>query len=236
LSAPSKRAAYAAWIKLLSLKVRLGIKEEECLNFETSKILGGVGAILMFIGVLPLFAYSGIISLVGLILALIAFKGLADYYSEAGIFNNALYAVITAIVGGIVTVAVVFIALVDFLTELGLSLGNVAEWSTELSGIDWATIGFDIIGNFITYILLALVVLFVFVIITTILLRKSLGLLSAKSGVGLFGTTGLLILIGAVLTIIAIGLVLIWIAMLILAIAFFTMKPQASQPAAPAQM
>ncbi|MBN1245190.1 DUF996 domain-containing protein, partial [Candidatus Bathyarchaeota archaeon] len=74
------------------------------MNFETSKNLGGVGAILMFIGVLPLFAYSGVISLVGLILTLIAVKGLADYYSEAGIFNNALYAVITAIAGGIATV------------------------------------------------------------------------------------------------------------------------------------
>jgi uncharacterized membrane protein len=73
-------------------------------------------------------------------------------------------------------------------------------------------------------------VLFVFVIITAILLRKSLGLLSAKTGVGLFGTTGLLILIGAVLTIIAIGLLLIWIAMLILAIAFFSIKPQQAQP------
>jgi len=207
------------------------------LNIETSKNLGGVGAILMFIGVLPLFAYSGVISLIGLILTLIAVKGLADYYSEAGIFNNALYAVITAIVGGIVTVAVAFVALVDFLAELGLSMGNVAEWSTQLPTMDWTTVGFDIIGNFVAYILLALVVLFVFVIITAILLRKSLGLLSAKTGVGLFGTTGLLILIGAVLTIIAVGLILIWVAMLILAIAFFSIKPQ--QPAtaaAPSQM
>ena len=203
------------------------------MNIETSKNLGGVGAILIFIGVLPLFAYSGIISLVGIILTLIAVKGLADYYSEAGIFNNALYAVITAIVGGIVTAGVAFVALVDFLSELGLSLGNVGEWSTQLPTMDWTTIGFDIIGNFVAYILLALVVLFVFVIITAILLRKSLGLLSAKTGVGLFGTTGLLILIGAVLTIIAVGLILIWVAMLILAIAFFSIKPQQPASAAP---
>ncbi|MBN1244524.1 DUF996 domain-containing protein, partial [Candidatus Bathyarchaeota archaeon] len=159
---------------------------------------------------------------------------LADYYSEAGIFNNALYAVITAIAGGIATVAVVFIALVDFLAELGLSIGNVAEWSTELPAMDWTTIGFNVIGDFVAYILLALVVLFVFVIITAILLRKSLGLLSAKTGVGLFGTTGLLILIGAVLTIIAVGLILIWVAMLILAIAFFSIKPQQAQATAQA--
>jgi len=199
------------------------------LNLETSKNLGGVGAILIFIGVLPLFAYSGIISLVGLILVLIGLKGLADYYSEAGIFNNALYGVITAIVGGLVFVGVAFIALVDFLNELGLTIENVADWSAELSAMDWTTVGFNIIGDFVAYILLALVVLFVFVIITAILLRKSLGLLSTKTGVGLFGTTGLLILIGAVLTIIAVGLLLIWIAMLILAIAFFSIRAQQAQ-------
>lgn len=206
-------------------------KEEKSLNFETSKYLGGIGAILMFIGVLPLFAYSGIISLVGLILVLIALKGLADYYKEGGIFNNALYGVITAIVGGVVFVGVVFFALVDFLAEFGLAVGNVAEWSTELSQVDWTTIDFSIIGNFAAYIFLGLIVLFVFVIITAVLLRKSLGLLSTKTGVGLFGTTGLLILIGAVLTIIAVGLILIWIAMLLLAVAFFSIKPQEAQPA-----
>ncbi len=204
------------------------------MNLDTSKNLGGIGAVLMFIGVLPLFAYSGVISLVGLILVLVAFKGLADYYGEAGIFNNALYAVITAIIGGIVTLAVIIIAAVGLLAEFGLSFANMADWPTALTGIDWTTVGFNIIWNFIAYVLLALVVLFVFVIITAILLRKSLGLLSAKSGVGLFGTTGLLILIGAVLTIIAIGLILIWIAMLILAVAFFQIKPQQAQPATPA--
>ena len=206
------------------------------MNFDTSKNVGGVGAILIFVSVLLSYAsaFSGVVSLVGLILVLIAFKGFADYYNEAGIFNNALYGVITAIVGGIATVAVVFIAAVDFVSELGLSFANVADWSAELAAMDWTTVGFEIIGSFLTYILLALVVLFVFVIITAILLRKSLGLLSAKTGVGLFGTTGLLILIGAVLTIIAIGLILIWIATLILAIAFFSMKPTQPQSAMPA--
>jgi uncharacterized membrane protein len=202
------------------------------LNFDTSKNLGGVGALLVFIGIIPFFAYSGIISLIGIILVLIALKGLADYYTEAGIFNNAFYAVITAIVGGVATVAVAFVALVGFFTELGLNMANIADWSTDLSAIDWTTMGFDVIGNFVAYILLALVVLFVFVVITAIFLRKSLGLLSNKTGVGLFGTTGLLILVGAVLTIIAIGLILVWIAMLILAIAFFQMKPQQPTSAA----
>jgi uncharacterized membrane protein len=86
---------------------------------------------------------------------------------------------------------------------------------------------------FLTAILVVLVVLFFTAIIVAIFMRKSLNTLSAKTGVGLFGTTGLLLLIGAVLTIIAVGFILIWIAMLIMAIAFFSMKPQ--QPQATAQ-
>jgi len=180
----------------------------------------------------------GIVSLVGLILTLIAVYGLANYYRESGIFNNALYAVITAIVGGIVFVAVVFLALFDFFVDLGftIGIGNLADWATELSQIDWTNIGFNIIGSFLVYILLALVVLFVFVVITAVFLRKSLGLLSAKSGVGLFGTTGTIILVGAVLTIIAIGILLVWVALLLLAAAFFSIKPQQAPPPPPTQV
>jgi len=82
---------------------------------------------------------------------------------------------------------------------------------------------------FLTAILVVLVILFFTAIIVAIFMRKSLNALSAKTGVGLFGTTGLLLLIGAVLTIIAVGFILIWIAMLILAIAFFSMKQEKAQ-------
>ena len=202
---------------------------------ESSKNLGGIGAILMFIGFLPYASLYGILSLVGLILVMVAMYGLAKHYMESGIFNNALYGVITAIVGIMLFAVVVVYALFDFFAELGLTIGmgNFADWAAGLTQMDWANMGFSIIGNFIVYILLALVVLFVFIVITAIFLRKSLKLLSAKTGVGLFGTTGLIILIGAVLTIIAIGLLLLWIALLLLAVAFFQIKPQQTQPPPP---
>ena len=53
------------------------------MELESSKNLGGVGALLIFIG--PLFTalpgiggYTGLLSLIGAILVLIAFKGFAD--------------------------------------------------------------------------------------------------------------------------------------------------------------
>jgi uncharacterized membrane protein len=207
-------------------------------TLETNKNLGGIGAILMFLGILPYISFYGIIPLVGLILVLIAMYGLASDYRESGIFNNALYGVITAIVGGILFVAVAVYALFDFFAGLGLTIGfgNFADWATALTQIDWTSIGLSLIGNFITYILLDLVILFVFIVITAILLRKSLGLLSAKSGVGMFGTTGTIILVGAILTIIAIGLIIVWVALLLLAIAFFSIKSQQAPPPAPSQL
>lgn len=50
----------------------------------------------------------------------------------------------------------------------------------------------------------------------------ALGFLCArdKTGVGLFGTAGIIVLIGAVLTIIAIGLLLLLIVLIIFTVAF----------------
>jgi uncharacterized membrane protein len=210
------------------------------LNFETSKNLGGVGAILMFIGFILPAATGGfglLLSLIGLILVLIGLKGFADYYNEAGIFNNFLYGTIAGVVGvvvaGLAFVFTVFTMLTDFLyTVFPTWDGNLSS----LSGLtpDVSAIDPFALMPFLTAFLVILVILFFTAIIVAIFMRKSLNTLSAKASVGLFGTAGLLLLIGAVLTIIVIGLILIWIATLILAIAFFSMKPQQSQSAMPA--
>ena len=198
------------------------------MTLESSKNLGGVGAILLFIGVLPWIApYGWVLGLVGLILAMMGFKGLADYYKETGVFNNALYAIILAVIGVVVFAALLFTAFVGVLADLGLTVANIAEWSGTFTQLD--LVGTSILWDFVAQILLAGVVLWICLIIAAVLLRKSLGVVSAKSGVGLFGTTGLLILIGAVIPLI--GLLLIWISLLLMAVAFFSLRPQQAQPA-----
>lgn len=204
------------------------------MTLESNKNLGGIGAILMFIGVLPVISFYGITSLVGLILVLIAMYGLANYYNESGIFNKALYGAITAIVGIVVAVAIFFTAAIGFLSKI-LPNWN-GDWASllQINLADISTnIVFSDIAPFLAMILLGLVILYVAAIITALFLRKSLGLLSAKTGVGLFGTTGLLILIGAIIPII--GLLLIWIALLLLAAAFFSIRPQQAQLATPTE-
>ena len=220
--------------KAFILNERNEITRKKSMTMETSKNLGGIGALLIFVG--PLLGYlpgiggfGGILSLIGAILVLIALKGFADYYRETGIFNNGLYALITAIAGGVLIVALVIFAFVDLFAELGLDMRNIQDWSA-ISQILPEVTNFDMILRFAGIALLALVVLFLVLVFTAFFLRRSLGLMATKTGVGLFGTAGLLLLIGAVLTIIIIGIFLVWIALLLVSIAFFSVRVQQMPP------
>ncbi|MEM0313584.1 MAG: DUF996 domain-containing protein [Candidatus Bathyarchaeia archaeon] len=211
------------------------------MDFESSKNLGGIGAILVVIGVLGTLGmpYAGLLSLVGFILVLISLKGMADYYKEGGIFNNALYGFITVIVGVIIFIAVAAVMVLSVLASAAIDWTNPSAIQEYLMGMDMS----DIMA-FAGTILLALVVLFVFMIVSAVLFRKSLNSLSEKSEVKLFSHAGLLWLIGAVLSIIGIGIILIWIAWILIAVGFFSMKkitaeaapspqvPSSSQPPA----
>jgi uncharacterized membrane protein len=203
------------------------------MEIGTSKILGGVGALLMFIGIIPYINYFGVIEVIGLILVMVALYSLASHYREGGIFNNALYALIIGIVGGVVSVAVVIITVLTSLTDFLYTL--FPDWNGDWAALSGLTpnpsnFSLDSIMPFLTGLFAMLLILWVSAIIAAFFIRRSLGTLSAKSGVGLFSTAGLLILIGAVLIILfGIGLILIWISALLVAIAFFQLRPQEVQ-------
>ena len=209
---------------------------------ETARNLGGVGALLLVIAGLAFFANAAfaLLGLVGIILILIALKGMADTFSDGRIFNNGLYSLIVIIVG-------VFAFIGALIASFLFFIGNLPDWARpyvdaknwqglatafQNRAMDPASFGslFTLIGA----VLLALIVLFVFAVIAMLFLRRSLGILSTKTGVGLFGTSGLLLLIGAVLTPILIGFLLIWIGWILLTVAFFSVRTVApSQPAPP---
>ncbi len=196
---------------------------------QTSKNLGGVGALLLFIGPLLSFVHflGGLLGLIGFILVLIALKSFADHYNDAGIFNNALYGFITTIVGIVIALGAFIATALNVVADLGITdWTDAAEWTEVMT----AETAFDSILKLLGGIIIAFVILFAFAILTAFLYRRSLETLASKSGVGLFGTAGLLLLVGAVLTIIVIGFLLIWISFLLIAIAFFSMKPTAVEP------
>ena len=204
------------------------------MSIETSKILGGIGALLMFIGVIPYINSFGAIELIGIILVMVALYDLSGYYKDGSIFNNALYGIIIGVAGVVISVAIVFIAVLTSLTDFLYEV--FPEWNgdlTALSGLtpDPSNIDISKIGLFLGGLFTVLLVLWIFSILVTFFFRRSFGTLSEKSGAGLFSTTGLLLLIGAILIIlIGVGLILIWICALLLAIAFFQLKPQQEQP------
>ena len=202
------------------------------MTLESSRTLGGIGAILLLIGLIP-FAepYLGVIALIGFILVLIALHGLGNFYKEDRIFDNALYGFIAAIVG--VVAAVVAAIYIIFYTSIVTSFldkiypGWNGSWSS-LVGLTPTTSGitFQDVAPVLGAVFSVLAILWVFLIISSFFNRRSLTMLSTKTSVGLFSTAGLLLLIGAVLVIVFIGIVLMWIAVLLMAIAFFQIKPK----------
>ncbi len=212
------------------------------MNLESSKNLGGIGAILILVGSLVTSYTFGILDLIGVILVFIALNGLADYYHERGIFTNAIYSLVAGIVGVVVAAAAALYIIFDttILTNL---LRNIyptwnGSWSTISSLRGMTPVTSNITTSDVTSALgavfLVLVILWVFAIVAAFFARRSLKTLSAKASVHLFSTAGLLLIIGAFLTIIFIGAILMWIAALLIAIGFFQIKPQPEQPVATA--
>jgi uncharacterized membrane protein len=209
------------------------------MTLESSKTLGGVGAILLLIGTVPFGEpYLGVLALVGFILVLVGLHGLADYYKENGIFNNALYGFIAAIVGVVAAVvAAVYVIfytsiLTDFLHKIypgwNGSFSSLVGLTPNTSNLTASDLR-PVLGAAFS----VLAILWIFLMISAFFNRRSLKMLSTKTSVGLFSTAGLLLIIGAILTIVLIGLVLMWVAVLLIAIAFFQIQPQPERPVAP---
>ncbi len=199
--------------------------------------MAGIGALLIFVGSLvspyatPL--GGGILAIIGLIIMLIGVNNLAGYYREPGMFNNMLYATLTEIVGGIVAIAVAIGLILNSLTNFLNKIfpGWDGNWFS-LSGMTPVTTNLTLndVVPFIVAGIGVFVILVVTAIIYAVFMRRSLSLLKNRSGIGLFGTTGAVLLIGALLTIIFVGYLIIWITFLMLAIAFFRLTPQSVQP------
>jgi uncharacterized membrane protein len=214
------------------------------MTLDSSKNLGGIGAILLLIGIIglvtePLLALAGI---VGAIMLLVGLHGLANYYKESSIFNNALFGFISLIIGGIVG----FASLVYLLFATTFGRDFIAVLYPGFNG-DWTTLpNLTINANFnpadlvpfVAPILSVWVIFCIFLIGASVFTWLSLKHVAAKTNVALFSTAGIILLIGAFLTIIFIGAFLMLIALLLVAIAFFqihppplTTEPTATQPA-----
>jgi uncharacterized membrane protein len=212
------------------------------MTLESAKYMGGVGSLLLVIGGIALFSnpFFALLGLVGFILILVALNGMASFYGDRGIFNNALYAFIAGIIGAVAFIGTLIVALLSFVANLpswAKPYVDAQDWQGLSTAFQQHITDFSSFWNTFSGIVLtlvvALIVLFVFLVVAFFFFRRSLGRLSTKTHVGLFGTAGLLMLIGAILTIILIGFLLIWIGLILLTIAFFSVREAAPTPAQP---
>jgi uncharacterized membrane protein len=161
------------------------------MSLESNKSLGGIGAILLAIPFL---------SLIGIILVLIAMKGMADYYDDNEIFQNAVYGFIFGFIGVIALIAVIIMFAFGFAT---------------ISPVTVPLAGFGLL-------IIAIVILYLFSLIGAIFYKKSLDSLSEKSKEQMFTTAGLILLIGAAIPLI--GEILKFVAWILAAVGFFSIK------------
>jgi uncharacterized membrane protein len=168
------------------------------MSLESGKNLAGIGSIFLVIPV-------PFLSIVGIIMVLFGMKNLSQAYNDQSIWKNTLYAVIFGIIG----------IIASGLTLVSLFFGGIFTAATLGVGETTGIIGL-ILG-----VILFLVVAFIFYLLEAIYIRRAFDSLATKSGVGLFRTGGLLLLIGAILTIFIVGLFLIFVAWILILVAFF---------------
>ena len=171
------------------------------MSLESNKSLGGVGAIFLAIPFL---------NLIGIILLLLAMKGMSEHYKEDNIFKNALYGFLFGIIGVIALIAVVFMFIFGYA-------------STTIFVSAFTGFGLFVVAYLVQY---------VFSLISAIFYKKSLNTLSEKSGEQMFNTAGLVLLLGAAIPVV--GELLELIAWILAAVGFFNIKSSNQQPQATA--
>ena len=180
-------------------------------NLQSNRTLAGVGAILLTIGsIFPPLA------LVGIIILLVALKGLSEYYNEHGIYRDALYGVVFGIIG-------IVVAAVAFFIFFMRTRAGIAPFAPPLHPL-----------RALLVLILILGAMFLFFLLEATFLRKSFDRLAAKTGEKMFETAGLLLLIGAVLTIVLVGFIVLLAAWIIATVAFFSIRAAQPAPTAPA--
>jgi uncharacterized membrane protein len=183
-------------------------------DLNQAKNIGGVGAILTILSVVP--SVGQVLSLVGLVLVLLALKWISEIVQNPAIFRNALIAVVVAIVGVAIGAVVGGVGVFSVLTGVGAGGPN---------GMDFARL--------LTTIVIALVVVWLFAVVSAVFFRRALNLTGNHLNVKMFRTVGLLVLIGAVLTIVIVGAVISLVANILLAVAFFQIRASPPPPPPP---
>ncbi|WP_337861163.1 DUF996 domain-containing protein [Ferroplasma sp.] len=179
-------------------------------ELESARTFGIIGIILQFIGVggdAFLHGLGFLISIVGFIFLLIAFKNISKYYNNPEPFRYMLYSLISSIVLGALSAALIALVLIPiFLASLTSGIGFI-----------------KLIELLLFIFLMAIVIILLPVIFEYIACNS----VSELTGIDDFHTAALLLLIGIILTIIVVGIILILIGIIFLIIGFNKLPDEA---------
>jgi len=177
------------------------------MSLSQAKTYGGVGAILSLVGVF--IPYIGVVaSMAGIILILLAVKIIAKETKDSSIFSNYLISFVLRIVA-------VIVAIIAFISIFGMSYFAILKEATNIREMA--------LRRLVISIVVALLIFWIFYIISAIFLKRSYRSIAKYTKVDLFGTTGLLYLIGAATLIILIGAIIIFIAEILEIVAYFSL-------------
>ena len=179
------------------------------INFESNKSYSGAGAILIGIGtVIPA------VGIIGVILLYIGLRELSYYYQDADMLKNTFY----GFSFGILATILFTVMTLTYIPALLFSIvSKFLSSPTEVFK--------EIISPFFFDLIIILFIMFALFLLESVFFKKTFNALSSTTGVKTFNTGGLFLLIGSVLIIFFIGFVILLITWLIIAKAFFSLKP-----------
>ena len=183
-------------------------------SLSQARTLGGIGAILTLLGILPYYAGTALV-IIGWILVLIAVRYVSEAFQDRSIYSNATVSVVLAVVGSVLA-AVVFGG-ISALISTGPSLA-----SSDL----FARIAEIALGLFALWIIGMVGAFFLWRSFKTLGIKlDAVGETTKISPyvAGLFRDGSLIYFIGAILTIILVGFILLVIAQILFVIAFFSL-------------
>jgi len=182
------------------------------MTLESSRMLGGIGASLITTSAVtsllslaqfffPSSAFGvlgapfGFLGLVGLVLFMIAMHGFAAECKDPGIFNDALYWIITSIIAVVVAVVLSLAVLFSVLSSIIRAMEPFTMFNPPtLNAV------LDALRPYLGYFVPVGIVVFAVMVLAAVFMMRAFNRLANASGVRLFRTVGLLFLVGIALT------------------------------------
>jgi uncharacterized membrane protein len=191
-------------------------------TLSQAKTYGGIGTILTLLFPVP--AIGWLLAIVGFVLMLVAVKYISDYFNDGSIMDNMFISIIAA-VAGVVAGALILIG--SFLRFMGLSGLAFTDFGPNFNPASIST------GDWLSLMVSAatgLAVFWIFFTVSGFFLNRGYTKIASILNVKMFRTAGLLFFIGAATTIFLIGFILIPVALILLAIAFFSIHDNVPRP------